>query len=386
MFPNDPTPSHQSSRGHPYDQRSHTHLSPSGMNYPAQPGLPAKPPGSGQHDKSKSGKRQRRENDPRAQLGHQYSGSLTPGAGGFAFGRDGSPYPYRSASHNPSPSITRPPPFARSWTMDAPPHLTVSPVHMSPSTGSPHHILPLSTSPLLDRPPLATSYSTGPGLRPMRSVSPSLSASSAPGQLSRRASGDVSARPERGNKARRGGPPKAILGGPGGKTFEQMQAARASEQPKVESESETGNGEASQVESRREGDAQEIGEDAAIEARAVNNEQDAAGKSEEKWKGKDVAVNIPPLKSLKTSQPSPVTPSDEKETSMDVKGAKENSDVTDSAPDPSVHAPAEASEQGKWKGKEVLVGLPKRVSRPWCGSIPLLTVVPGLVGLSQSSL
>ncbi|WVQ68217.1 uncharacterized protein L199_006424 [Kwoniella botswanensis] len=145
----------------------------------------------------------------------------------------------RSATISPQSNIhpaqtfqTPPPPLNRAWTLDSSSRTSLSPLNQS------HKGLPLTLSPLhthvqqgrispshsvISTPYDSRSVSSPIGDRRIVSLSPNF------GQRRQDSiSLPSSERKYRGYRAKESGPPKAVLGGPGGKTFDEMLALKTS--------------------------------------------------------------------------------------------------------------------------------------------------------------
>ncbi|WVW85743.1 hypothetical protein I302_107781 [Kwoniella bestiolae CBS 10118] len=129
---------------------------------------------------------------------------------------------------------TPPPPLNRAWTLDSSSRTSLSPLNHShgglPLTLSPLHtsLQPGRVSPshsVISAPYDSRSVSSPVGDRRVISLSPSLGR---PGRRQESISLSPSERKYRGYRAKEGGPPKAVLGGPGGKTFDEMLALKIS--------------------------------------------------------------------------------------------------------------------------------------------------------------
>lgn len=127
------------------------------------------------------------------------------------------PHP-RAVSQNLTPSTTPPPVMTRSRTLDGRPL-----IH-----NDSYRQLPLTIPPLQH--PLQVE--TGHNYNAYREASLSASIQSAQ-SVDRFKTEDGSGRGNRSNKSKRNGPPKAKLGGPGGKTFDEMLAAGQVKERKV---------------------------------------------------------------------------------------------------------------------------------------------------------
>ncbi|WWC93631.1 hypothetical protein V866_000466 [Kwoniella sp. B9012] len=127
---------------------------------------------------------------------------------------------------------TPPPPLNRAWTLDSSSRTSLSPLNQS------HKGLPLTLSPLhthvqqgrispshsiISAPYDSRSVSSPIGDRRLVSLSPNFGQ-----QRQDSISLPSSERKYRGYRAKEGGPPKAVLGGPGGKTFDEILALKTS--------------------------------------------------------------------------------------------------------------------------------------------------------------
>ncbi|WWD02430.1 hypothetical protein V865_000469 [Kwoniella europaea PYCC6329] len=145
----------------------------------------------------------------------------------------------RSATVSPQFNIhpaqtfqTPPPPLNRAWTLDSSSRTALSPLNQS------HQGLPLTLSPLhthIQQGRISPSHSVISAPYDSRSISSPIGdrriVSLSPNFGQRRQDSislPSSERKYRGYRAKEGGPPKAVLGGPGGKTFDEMLASKTS--------------------------------------------------------------------------------------------------------------------------------------------------------------
>ncbi|OCF57407.1 hypothetical protein L486_04865 [Kwoniella mangroviensis CBS 10435] len=127
---------------------------------------------------------------------------------------------------------TPPPPLNRAWTLDSSSRTSLSPLNQC------HQGLPLTLSPLhtqIQQGRVSPSHSVISAPYDSRSVSSPIDdrriVSLSPNFGQRRQDSislPSSERKYRGYRAKEGGPPKAVLGGPGGKTFDEMLALKTS--------------------------------------------------------------------------------------------------------------------------------------------------------------
>ncbi|EIW67389.1 hypothetical protein TREMEDRAFT_64642 [Tremella mesenterica DSM 1558] len=207
------------------------------------------------------------------------------------------PY-HSSASYGPNLLPSRPsgshPHAMRSWTLDSPSRssLSASPQALLslPLTRSPlHHPVPIAGSPAFSYSSNLTHRSNDAGRR-IVSLSPHALYPALPSTTSERSWTGTSG--SRRSSERTGGPPKAKLGGPGGKTYEELQAEKMTR-------STSSNGDGSPVklattpiavnrfldgQSPQAGDMSPGGEDAL-----GNGREEVA-----KWRSKPVLVRLPP--------------------------------------------------------------------------------------------
>ncbi|WRT68292.1 uncharacterized protein IL334_005268 [Kwoniella shivajii] len=276
----------------------------------------------------------------RAMLGMSRSGTLSPH---FETEQD-HPYTYT------------PPPFNKAWNNDQSPPASLSPLNY------PHQGIISPTLSVLSAP-----YNTCSPVEQRRVVS--LSPHHGSGELS-----PFSEKRYRGIRAREGGPPKAVLGGPGGKTFDEMLSERPQSSP-----------------SRNEYKAQ--GGEILIPSRKTSG---ISQTSEPRWKGNQARFKPPPTSYSPPDSPpssSLIEPSEGEQSAEDRRPRKEafpwpereiltspsgvplplSPNDVGCAPvrEPStilIRGSGEAT-QGVWRGKEVLVSIPdqdcwKRIRPP----------------------
>ncbi|KAK4687954.1 hypothetical protein P7C73_g2169, partial [Tremellales sp. Uapishka_1] len=291
-----------------------------------------------------------RYQDARSTLGLTHDGSISP-----RLDRKYRPYHEPPLHHFPARPSKTPPPISRAWTLDSPSTRSILPLHRS------HLLRPLTRSPLTsDHDGYQRSMSPGANIDYSLSLPPGSprdgqrSVTLSPRSL--RSDSGIPERPTRGFSGRVGGPPKAVLGGPGGKTFEETQRERKATTPVKGNE--------------------DLG----------GSTTPSKGDNEGKWNGNAVLVKLPPERysppdsprvelmlpeewrnarrnafpwPTRTSRyspagiPLPLTPSTSERASSPEKGRRH-----------SILSPVEAEGKGSgsWKGRTVTVSVPDQAA------------------------
>ncbi|RXK40195.1 hypothetical protein M231_02469 [Tremella mesenterica] len=207
------------------------------------------------------------------------------------------PY-HSSASYGPNLLPSRPsgshPHAMRSWTLDSPSRssLSASPQALLslPLTRSPlHHPIPIAGSPALSYSSNLTHRSNDAGRR-IVSLSPHALYPALPSTTSERSWTGTSG--SRRSSERTGGPPKAKLGGPGGKTYEELQAEKM-----TRSTSSNGDGSPVKLATTPIAVNRVLDGQSPHASDTPSGGQDALGNGREevaKWRSKPVLVRLPP--------------------------------------------------------------------------------------------
>ncbi|WVQ81990.1 hypothetical protein IAT38_004117 [Cryptococcus sp. DSM 104549] len=146
-------------------------------------------------------------------------------------GREAPPHAVSIPSQHLTPAMT--PPIGRAWTLDYTAHSSLSPL------GYTHGANPLTRSPLQSASPYhhpgpaSPAHSSGAGYFTLGDREQERRVVTMPSDKRERdrEQGDLPQRGYRGARAKADGPPKAVLGGPGGKTFDEMLTERGAQTP-----------------------------------------------------------------------------------------------------------------------------------------------------------